>query len=113
MPGGESQVATAGCSRQRGVSFGGFMRALVIDHSAPAHLRLADVPEPKPGPAQALSAVKATSLNYGELANAANAPEGTVYGWDSAGIVVQEAADGSGPPKGSRVVGFAGRGGWA
>jgi len=89
------------------------MRALVIDHSAPAHLRLADVPEPKPGPAQALIEVKATSLNYGELANAANAPEGTVYGWDSAGIVVQEAADGSGPPKGSRVVGFAGRGGWA
>lgn len=89
------------------------MRALVVDHSVPAHVRPGEAPEPTPGPSQVLIEVKAASLNYGELGYARSAVEGTVLGWDTAGLVVQAAADGSGPAAGSRVVGFAGSGGWA
>jgi NADPH2:quinone reductase len=89
------------------------MRALVVDHSAPGHVRLGEAPEPTPGPAQVVIEVRAASLNYGELNYARSAEAGTVLGWDTAGVVVQPAADGSGPAAGARVAGFAGSGGWA
>jgi NADPH:quinone reductase len=43
------------------------MRALVIDHSASNHLRLAHAPEPRPASNQAIVSVPAVSLNRGEL----------------------------------------------
>ncbi|MET9023860.1 zinc-binding dehydrogenase [Actinopolymorpha sp. NPDC004070] len=89
------------------------MRALVVDHSAPAHLRLAEAPDPRPAANQALVEVRAFSLNYGELAGLPNQPEGTVPGWDAAGVVVAAAADGTGPAEGSRVVTFGPAGAWA
>ena len=90
------------------------MRALVHDPSAPFGLARAEVAEPVPDPHQALVAVEAVSLNSGEVRYVAEmyAP-GVVPGWDSAGTVVQPAADGSGPPEGARVAGFDWRGGWA
>ena len=90
------------------------MRALVHDPGAPGGLRLADAPDPRPGPAEALVEVGATSLNFGELAFMAErrAP-GEVPGWDAAGVVVRAAADGSGPPAGARVVTFSPSGAWA
>jgi NADPH:quinone reductase-like Zn-dependent oxidoreductase len=89
------------------------MRALVVDHSVPGHVRLGEAPEPAPGPSDVVIEVKAASLNYGELSYARSAEEGTVLGWDTAGVVVQAASDGSGPAVGARVVGFAVSGGWA
>ncbi|MEQ7125691.1 zinc-binding dehydrogenase [Actinopolymorpha sp. B11F2] len=90
------------------------MRSLVVDHSVPGHIRLGEAPEPEPGPAQVLIDVKTASLNCGELAYARGAAEeGTVLGWDTAGVVRRGAGDGSGPAVGTRVVGFAGSGGWA
>lgn len=89
------------------------MRALVVDHSVPGHVRLGEAPEPAPGPADLVVEVQAASLNFGELNHARSAPEETVLGWDTAGVVVQAAADGSGPGVGERVAGFAGSGGWA
>ncbi|WP_410616344.1 zinc-binding dehydrogenase [Amycolatopsis sp. lyj-109] len=90
------------------------MRALVHDPAAPAGLRLADTEPPVATDAQALVDVQAVSLNFGELAylDQQRRP-GEVPGCDAAGIVVRQAADGSGPPVGTRVVSFDFRGGWA
>jgi len=90
------------------------MRAVVYDPEARANLRLADVDEPAAGESEALIEVRATALNFGEVhfIDQMRRP-GEVPGWDAAGVVLQAAADGSGPAVGSRVVGFHGAGGWA
>ncbi|MEU1430346.1 zinc-binding dehydrogenase [Nocardia sp. NPDC005746] len=90
------------------------MKALVHDQAAPHMLRLSDAPAPTPGPSQALIDVAAFSFNFGEVAfRVPDLPTGTIPGWDAAGTVVVPAADGSGPPAGSRVVTFGWGGAWA
>jgi NADPH:quinone reductase len=90
------------------------MRAVIYDPQARANLRLADVDEPVAAESEALIQVRATALNFGEVRFIdQNRKPGEVPGWDAAGVVVQAAADGSGPPVGSRVVGFHWAGGWA
>ncbi|MBA2894618.1 zinc-binding dehydrogenase [Nonomuraea soli] len=90
------------------------MRALIVDRSVPGGLRVGEVAEPVPAPNQALVRVTATSLNYGEVKHGIEtAAEGTVLGWDAAGVVVQAAADGSGPAVGTPVVTLEESGGWA
>jgi NADPH:quinone reductase len=88
------------------------MRALVSKQSAP-FAELADVPDPRPLPHQALIDVKAFSLNRGETRRLESLEPGTVTGWDVAGIVKEAAADGSGPQPGARVVGLSPSGAWA
>lgn len=90
------------------------MRALVVDHTATAHLSLAEVADPDPAPGEALVRVEAVSLNFGEVKGTTgpDVPTGTVIGWDAAGVVVQAAADGSGPAVGTPVVTL-GDAGWA
>ncbi|MEU0164307.1 zinc-binding dehydrogenase [Streptomyces iakyrus] len=82
------------------------VRALVVDPSAPAAVRLAEVPDPVPGPGQVLVDVSHVSLNYGDLndARSGRVPVGAVLGSDAAGVVVRAAADGTGPAVGTRVV---------
>ncbi|MGW2823070.1 zinc-binding dehydrogenase [Streptomyces sp. NPDC001443] len=82
------------------------VRALVVDPSAPAAVRLAEVPDPVPGPGQVLVDVSHASLNYGDLndARSGRVPVGAVLGSDAAGTVVQAAADGTGPAVGTQVV---------
>jgi NADPH2:quinone reductase len=89
------------------------MRALVVDQSVPSGLSLGEAPDPRAGRSQALVDVRAFSLNYGELGFIGSQPDGTVPGWDAAGIVAEAAADGSGPPAGSRVVTYGASGAWA
>ncbi len=89
------------------------IRAVVVTPEAPAHLALGTVEAPVAGPASTLVRVKAISLNRGEVNGAQHAAAGARPGWDLAGIVEQAAADGSGPPVGTRVVGFLPSGAWA
>jgi NADPH2:quinone reductase len=90
------------------------MRALLVDSSAKTGFRLGEHADPTPAPNQVLVEVKAISLNYGDAGGGYGAEDGKVQGWDAAGVVVEAAADGSGPEVGSRVVTFGfGGGGWA
>lgn len=84
-------------------------RALIVDPSAPAGIGFGEVADPIADPGQVLVNVLHTSLNYADLNNARNGrvPVGAPLGLDAAGVVVREAADGSGPSAGTRVVLFA------
>lgn len=88
------------------------MLALTAAPEAP-WVALTDAPDPEPAADQALVAVRAFSLNRGELSRLRTLAAGTVTGWDVAGVVEQAAADGSGPAAGTRVVGMVNPGAWA
>ena len=90
------------------------MRALVHDPDAPHGLRLGEAPDLEPGPSETLVEVSATSINFADVAflNERFEP-GAVPGFDAAGTVVAEAADGSGPAVGARVATFGFSGAWA
>lgn len=89
------------------------IRAVVVDPSAPGRLVFRDVEYPSPAPSEALVRVRAISLNRGEVRTAYMAEAGWRPGWDIAGVVEKEAADGSGPRTGARVVGLLVEGAWA
>ncbi|MEU3602612.1 zinc-binding dehydrogenase [Streptomyces sp. NPDC006798] len=89
----------------------------MLAHLTPADgglsLRPSPVAEPEPRPGQAVVEVRAVSVNRGDLSLLAMLPPGTRLGFDVAGTVVRAAADGSGPPPGTRVAGVAGQDGWS
>lgn len=89
------------------------MLALVNTPNGPDPIELRDIAEPAPAPNEALVEIRAFSLNRGELSSFARNKEGWVPGQDVAGIVMRQAANGSGPPVGSRVVALMDEFGWA
>jgi NADPH2:quinone reductase len=88
-------------------------RAVIVDPSVAGRLVISDVDYPLASPSESIVRVKAISLNRGEVRTASNAEAGWRPGWDLAGIVEKEAADGSGPRTGARVVGILLEGAWA
>src|SRR5947208_9674917 len=89
------------------------MRGFVTDPVGLSGLRLTeDLPEPSPAPDELVVDVRAYSLNHDELNLIRRRPDGWRPGQDVAGVVVQAAADGSGPPAGSRVVCYLEWEGW-
>lgn len=89
------------------------MNAYVTDPTAPGGLALCTVPVPQPEPHEALIRVEAYSVSRGELTLLKLRPEGFRPGQEAAGVIVQAAADGSGPPVGTRVAGLSRNGTWA
>jgi NADPH2:quinone reductase len=89
------------------------MRALVATAKQAAPLELREVDEPRPSANEAIIEVKSVSINRGELRLLLTRPAGWRPGQDIAGTVVQQAADGSGPAEGTRVVAMVDQAGWA
>jgi NADPH:quinone reductase len=89
------------------------MLAVVNTPGGPAPVAIRAVAEPEPKANEALVAVHAFSLNRGETRLFQERPEGWRPGQDIAGVVVRQAADGSGPEAGTRVVCLTDWEGWA
>jgi NADPH2:quinone reductase len=89
------------------------MLAIVNTPGGPEPVAIREVAELELRPDEALVAVHAFSLNRGELRLFQVRPEGWQPGQDIAGTIVQAAADGSGPPAGTRVVALTDQAGWA
>ncbi len=89
------------------------MDALVCADDSPLRLAVKTVPEAAPLPHEAVVSVRAVSLNRGELRRLETAAPGWRPGWDLAGEVHAAAANGGGPPVGTRVVGLLPAGAWA
>src|SRR5579863_9462761 len=90
------------------------IHAIVVDEAAPGRLAIKPVELRDPDRDEVQVKVTAISLNRGETRRAVQQAEpGWRPGWDFAGVVETEAADGSGPKKGTRVVGILPSGAWA
>jgi NADPH:quinone reductase-like Zn-dependent oxidoreductase len=89
------------------------MQRLIPTGEAARPVAFAEVPQPVPEPGEALVEVEAFAPNRGETFLLERPLPGLLPGKDIAGLVVQAAADGSGPGIGTRVVGHPAQGGWA
>ena len=86
------------------------MKALVPRN---ATIGFADIDQPQPASHETLVRVEAFSVNRGETFQLETDRPGWRPGKDIAGLVVQAAADGTGPGAGKRVVGHPPAAGWA
>jgi NADPH:quinone reductase len=85
----------------------------ITDSNADGGLDRRELPDPNPGEHDAVVEVRAYAINRGELSLLQDRADGWMPGQDLAGVVSRAAADGSGPPAGTRVVGLADGGGWS
>jgi NADPH:quinone reductase-like Zn-dependent oxidoreductase len=88
------------------------MRGVVATPDASDPVEIREVDEPVPGEDELVVEVRACSLNRGELRLIAARPRWQP-GQDIAGVVARGAADGSGPPVGTRVAAVVDGAGWA
>src|SRR5689334_21639043 len=84
------------CTNTKGKREMSSIRAIVVDPEVPGRFVIKEVEAPQPGPAEALVQVEAISLNRGEVVRAMTAEAGWRPGWDLAGTVIKQAANGTG-----------------
>ncbi|MFI9808630.1 zinc-binding dehydrogenase [Streptomyces sp. NPDC052301] len=90
------------------------MKALLPTGRAEEPVGFGEVDQPRPAAGEAVVKVEAFSVNRGEMLQLDGVLAGGERpGKDIAGLVVQAAADGTGPQVGQRVVGHPPAGGWA
>lgn len=91
------------------------IRVLETHKGSPAGLRFSERDNPQPDHGEVLIEVRHISLNFGESRRSALnlEPNGSVLGWDAAGIVIGVGPKTEAPAIGTRVVTRALRGGWA
>lgn len=89
------------------------MQAIVSAPHQPNHIEFREVAEPVPARDEVIITARAVSLNRGNFRRLAWENDGWIPGYDVAGEISQTAADGSGPPLGTRVVGIVPSGAWA
>lgn len=89
------------------------IRAVIATPNNKESFVIQETKAPQPQLWEAIVEVKAFSLNRGEVVDALQRKENSRPGWDFSGIVLHEALNGSGPKKGSRVVGLVPTGAWA
>ncbi|OQO89708.1 hypothetical protein B1813_22690 [Saccharomonospora piscinae] len=89
------------------------MLAWTTAPDTPSGLTLRETFDPTPLPHETLVRVEAFAPNPGDLAALPGLPPGSVPGWDGSGVVLEAAADGSGPGQGERVLFLGLAGGWA
>jgi NADPH:quinone reductase-like Zn-dependent oxidoreductase len=89
------------------------MLGYVTDPAAPSGIIRRELPEPQTGEHDVVVEVAAYAVNRGELALIEGRADGWNPGQDVAGVIIAAAADGTGHPAGTRVVGIADQGGWS
>ncbi|ASR47074.1 zinc-binding dehydrogenase [Paenibacillus kribbensis] len=89
------------------------IRAIVTDPFASEFFSIKEVAAPQAQPWEAIVQVQAFSLNRGEISDAMDNKKQMRPGWDFAGVVIEQAQNGTGPKQGSRVVGLLPMGAWA
>jgi NADPH2:quinone reductase len=105
----ESDIARR-TRKEKGMSS---IHAIVVDPEVPGRLAIKEVEAPQVAPSEALVQVETISLNRGEVELAMKAEAGWRPGWDLAGTIIKQAANGTGPTEGSRVFGSVPTGSWA
>jgi NADPH:quinone reductase-like Zn-dependent oxidoreductase len=89
-------------------------RAIVVDPAGKERLAIKSVALTPAYRDEVTVRVRAISLNRGEVNRAVRVAEaGWRPGWDFAGLIEEEAPEGGGPAKGTRVVGILPSGAWA
>jgi NADPH:quinone reductase len=89
------------------------VRAIVCSPESPDRIIFRELPEPLAAADEAVITVRAVSLNRGEFRRLQWEIDGWRPGYDVAGVIEAEAADGSSPPNGTRVIGLLPNGAWA
>jgi NADPH:quinone reductase-like Zn-dependent oxidoreductase len=85
----------------------------ITSPAAVGGLERRELTEPEPEAHDTMISVRAYSVNRGELGLLERRPDGWRPGQDVAGIVVAQAADGTGPGEGIRVASHADGGSWS